>query len=99
MNNLLIKPHITEKTVKHTSRGVFTFLIKKEARKEQIKTLIEKLFNVNVVSIKTISIKGEVKKNLRSNTYYSKNNIKKALVQLKKGQKIDLFDLEESKEK
>lgn len=99
MNSILIKPHITEKTVKLTSRGVFTFLIKKEARKEQIKAVVEKLFNVKVVSVKTIFIKGELKKNLRSNTYYSKNSIKKALVQLKKGQKIDLFDLEESKEK
>lgn len=99
MKNLILKPHITEKTVKLTSKGIFTFLIEKKSRKEDLRKLIEKLFSVNVVSINTVSIKGELKKNFKSNTYYTKKFTKKALIKLKKGQKIDLFDLEEEKTK
>lgn len=92
MNKILLKPLITEKSVKNTANDKFTFVVSKFARKEEIKAIVEKLFGVNVLNIHTIFIKGEHKKNLRTGTYYTKKHVKKAIVKLKKGQKIDLFD-------
>ncbi len=92
MNRILIKPHLTEKSVAQATHNKFTFLVSKFARKEEIKELVQKVFNVDVKAINIINIKGEHKKNLRTGTYYNKKHTKKAIVELKKGQKIDLFE-------
>lgn len=97
MKKVVIKPHITEKTIEKTQNSVFTFVVGKLARKEEIKKYVEKTFGVNVLTINTAKNAPEIKKNQRFGKFYTKPGLKKAYVKLKKGQKIDLFDLEESK--
>jgi len=95
MKNLVIKPQITEKTLEMSKNGRFTFVVAKEARKEEIKKYLKNVFNVDVVSINTLTNAPEIKRNIKKSVKFKKGGIKKAIVKLKKGQSIDLFEVEQ----
>ena len=61
----------------------------KGATKPQIKSAVEKLFNVNVESVNTMVVKGKKKRMGRNIGYRS--DWKKAIVQVKEGQSIARF--------
>ncbi len=100
MNSFLVKqPVITEKSLQLAQiQNAFTFVVDRGATKEQIKDLVEKLYKVNVVSVNTIvghrSLKATGKRRLKM----TQPKIKKAVVKLKPGQKIELFDIQGSAE-
>lgn len=97
MKNILLKPHITEKTIELTKQNKYTFQVSKGSRKPEIAKAVESTFNVNVLDVKITTNAPETKRNYKYQATFSKGGIKKAIVKLKKGQKIELFDLEESK--
>lgn len=74
-----LKPLITEKSIKSVSQNNYTFKVKRQASKSQIKKAIEEKFKVNVIGIRTINVK-------------KKKNWKKAIIEIKKGQKIEGFE-------
>lgn len=86
------KPIVTEKAMKLTEKGQYVFEVSPDANKLQIKEEIEKMFEVNVLSIRTARIKGKVKTRItRSGLMRGKTPmVKKAYVTLKEGQAIDL---------
>lgn len=94
MNAILKKPIISEKSTKLAKDGLFTFLVDKQMRKPVIARQIEDQFKVDVVSIKTINLKSKTKMQRGRRGYFIVPGTKKALVQLKKGQKISLFETE-----
>lgn len=81
-------PVITEKSQLAKENGQYTFKVDPKANKIEIKYAIEKIFKVNVASIKTINIKPK-KRRVGRYTGYT-NKWKKAIVTLKDGQTIDL---------
>lgn len=81
-------PVITEKSQLAKENGQYTFKVDPKANKIEIKNAIEKIFKVNVASIKTINIKPK-KRRVGRYTGYT-NKWKKAIVTLKDGQTIDL---------
>lgn len=81
-------PVITEKSQLAKENGQYTFKVNPKANKIEIKNAIEKIFKVNVASIKTINIKPK-KRRVGRYTGYT-NKWKKAIVTLKDGQTIDL---------
>lgn len=91
--DIIISPIITEKSMHDASKGKFTFKVSSNANKAGIKKEIEKRFSVDVVKVATSVMKGKMKrfgtKRLQSQT----PNWKKAIVKLKDGQKIGLFEL------
>jgi large subunit ribosomal protein L23 len=89
---ILKKPVKSEKSFLGASRGVFTFIVDLEATKNDIKKAIEKEFNVHVVSVKTVVMKGKVKTAGRKRKKVEKSDQKKAFITLKEGEKIDLFE-------
>lgn len=94
MDRLIIKrPLITERSMAQTKKGFYTFAVSKDERKESIKKAIEKLFNVNVLSLRTISRPGKVKRSGKTRTLTRSSDWKKVIVKLKKDQKIALFDI------
>jgi len=102
MKSKLIKPLISEKTVALAKQSKFTFIISNDSRKEEIKRLVESIYNVNVVSVNTSKIGEEIKKGVykgSSQFYYKKPSIKKAIVTLKAGQMIEYFDFKSEAEK
>jgi large subunit ribosomal protein L23 len=91
----ILRPIITEKST-HTAgltakeRGAaYTFEVAAEATKVQIRDAIEKLYNVKVVRVNTVTRKGEHKR-FKFRPYRTKP-IKRAIVYVDKNSNIDLF--------
>ncbi len=96
--SIIISPLITEKSMQDASNGKFTFKVIKSSNKPEIKREIEKAFSVNVVGISTNILKG---KKVRTGTRRTEKKVspyKKAVVTVKKGQKIGMFELEGDKD-
>lgn len=100
MKTVLLKPLINEKSMNLIKEHLFSFEVDKKATKQQIARVVKEKFSVDPLSVKTINIKGKVKMQRNRRSYYQTSGIKKALIRLKKGQKIALFETatEEPKE-
>ena len=66
----------------------FYFEVALDANKPEIKRAVEKIYNVNVVKVNTLNVRGKPKTLRRAPGYTP--HWKKAVVTLKAGQKIDL---------
>lgn len=91
--NILKRPIITERSIEQTKKGFYTFGVDLDARKEDIKKAVEKQFGVNVLSIRTIKMPEKTKRSGRTGRIITRNEWKKAVVKIKTGQKISLFDV------
>lgn len=95
MHDILIKPLITEKmTNLSASQGKYGFLVNPKSNKVEIAKAIEKKFNVHVTGVKTINHKGKSKTQFRkSGRFVGKTPaFKKAIITLKEGEAIELFE-------
>lgn len=95
MKEILIKPLITEKMTNITADlGKYGFLVNKDSSKIEIAKAIEKKFNVHVLKVRTINRSGKTKTQFRkSGRFVGKTaSYKKAIVTLKKGETIELFE-------
>jgi large subunit ribosomal protein L23 len=91
---VIIKPLITEKnTDLQEAKNQYVFEVAMDANKIEIKKEIEKSFNVNVKNVKTLVLKGKSKSQFTKKGRFSgySPDMKKAIVTLKKDDKIDLF--------
>ncbi|HVP37269.1 MAG TPA: 50S ribosomal protein L23 [Terriglobales bacterium] len=88
---IILKPLVTEKSTDFRDReDKYAFKVDINANKPEIKKAIEEIFKVNVVGIHTMIVHGKVK---RMGRFEGKRaNWKKAIVSLKKGEKIELFE-------
>lgn len=59
---IIVRPIVTEKSNDSLGEGKYTFEVNKKANKVEIAKAVEKLFNVKVVKVNTISIKGKAKR-------------------------------------
>lgn len=92
LEDVIIKPIITEKSMNEVAKGKFTFMVLRKADKKMIKKAVEEKFKVKVLSVATSILKGKkVKVGLRR-MEKAKSSYKKAVVRLPAGQKIDLFE-------
>ena len=99
MKQIIVRPHITEKSLMLASRGSYSFVVAKFARKEEIKSAIHKLYNVHVLEARTIAMAGKTKKSGKRMKIVSKTPWKKAIVRLAPGEKIDAFEITKDEEK
>jgi large subunit ribosomal protein L23 len=90
----MFKPIFTEKSTKMAKLGKYSFWVDPNDDKMGLKSKIGKLFGVHVTSIKTIKKAGEKGRTARGKKF-NKLASKKAIVTIKDGEKIDIF--EESK--
>jgi large subunit ribosomal protein L23 len=77
LKEVIKRPLITEKTTALTGSGRYSFEVARQANKKEIARAVEEIFGVHVVKVWTVT---KPKKK------------KKAIVQLKKEEKIDLFE-------
>lgn len=89
---MLIKPLITEKSLKDAGKKRYTFAVKKEANKPQISQAVEKTFGVKVIEVHTSNMPGKKYRSGKRWVYRYKPNWKKAIVTIKSDQKIELFE-------
>lgn len=99
INDVIVSPVITEKSIQNAQNGYFTFVVANGADKPVIRNAVEKKFAVHVEGVSTIIVKGGTKRFGPKRLEKKLSPWKKAVVKLKKGEKIDLFDLGEKKGK
>lgn len=59
---IIVAPIITEKSSMDMQEGKYTFEVNKKATKIEIANAVEKLFEVKVLKVNTISVKGKEKR-------------------------------------
>ncbi len=87
--DIVMEPLITEKLAKATEASCqYGFRVHPEANKKEVKAAVEKIFNVHVEKVNTMNVSGK----WRRVRYVAGQTAawKKAIVTLKKGEKIDL---------
>ena len=60
--DIIVKPIITEKSSSAVAEGKYTFKVAKKATKVQIANAVEVLFNVKVLNVNTMTVKGNEKR-------------------------------------
>ena len=89
--DIILKPVLTEKAYDGIASKKYTFIVKKDANKTEIKLAVEKLFGVKVASVNTVTRKGKLKR-MGRNAGYTPDR-KKAIVTLKADSKaIEFFE-------
>ena len=86
--NVLIAPHVTEKTsLAMQNHNQYTFRVRREATKTDIKQAVELMFDVKVRAVQVVNEVGKTRRFGRTNG--RTQDWKKAYVSLQKGQTID----------
>ena len=89
--SLLRKPSITEKSLRlKDEENKLVFEVDPRATKREIRRAVEEAFGVRVERVTTMRIKG--KRIRRGRTEGIRPERKKAVIQLKRGEKVDLFE-------
>jgi large subunit ribosomal protein L23 len=88
---LLRRPLITEKTSgQREDENQYAFEVAPDANKVEIRQAVEEVFGVRVLQVRTSTVRGKMKRFKRG--YSRKPNWKRALVTLRGGDSIDLFE-------
>ena len=85
---IILKPIVTEKATRLSEFNKVVFSVSLSSNKVEIKKAIEKIFSVKVACVNIVNIKGKTKK--FKGIEGKRNNQKKAIVTLQKGNTIDL---------
>ena len=89
--DVVLRPMITEKATRLTGEHKYMFEVRRHANKVQIKEAIEKGFEVKVVAVNVMTMKGKPKR-IRGNRIKHRPDWKKAVVTLAPGDKLELFE-------
>ena len=87
--DVLLAPIISEKSYGLLDNNKYTFEVHPLANKTQIKIAVEKVFNVKVLDVNTLNRLGK-RKRTRSG-YGTRRSVKRAIVTLRAGDRIDVF--------
>ena len=90
VNDVLIKPLITEKNTKIGALNKYTFKIERQANKTQVKEAVEYIFKVNVTAVNVISVPPKTRRVGKSSGLTQP--WKKAIVTIRPGQRIEIFE-------
>jgi large subunit ribosomal protein L23 len=88
-SQVIIRPVVSEKSYVLSANDKYTFRVHPDAHKTQIRQAVEQLFNVSVLEVRTITVKSKPKR--RGAIKGRTRNWKKAIVQVKPGDTIPIF--------
>ena len=87
----IVRPIVTEKSSEaYQDRGEYTFEVHPDANKLAIKQAIEQLFGVKVTGVWTMNQRGKSRR--VGKTVGARSNWKKAIVKLREGDTIEIFE-------
>ena len=86
---VLIAPVVSEKSYGLIEEGKYSFRVHPDAHKTQIRQAVEELFEVRVVAVNVSKVQPKPKR--RGMIRGKKQGWKKAVVQLRKGDEIQIF--------
>ena len=87
--DVLVAPVISEKSYGLLDENQYTFIVRPDANKTQIKIAVEQVFNVTVLDVNTLNRQGK-RKRTRSG-FGRRKNTKRAIVSLAEGDRIEIF--------
>ncbi|QQR61366.1 50S ribosomal protein L23 [Candidatus Uhrbacteria bacterium] len=87
---LLTKPHVSEKAARLADTGTYVFDVPMSAEKVSIRKAVESLYNVHVEGVRIIRVAGKPMR--RGKRVSFRRDVKKALVTLKKGETLSLYE-------
>jgi large subunit ribosomal protein L23 len=87
---VLIAPVVSEKSYGQIVQNRYTFKVHPDAHKTQIRQAVEQLFDVSVLNVNVVKVQPKPKR--RGVTKGVKPGWKKAIVQLKAGDSIEIFE-------
>ena len=93
MITIVKRPVITEKSLMRASRGWYTFAVDIDASKPEIARAVNVAYTVNVTSVRTQTMHGKQRRVGKKMKTIQKSDWKKALVHLKEGQTIPVFEV------
>ena len=88
-SQIVLGPVVSEKSYGGTADGIYTFRVHKDAHKTQVRQAVEELFDVHVVKVNILKVQSKPKR--RGMIKGTKPGGKKAIVQLKPGEVIEVF--------
>ncbi len=87
--DVLLAPVISEKSYGLLDDGKYTFLVRPDANKTQIKIAVEQVFGVKVLGVNTVNRQGKRKRTRAG--WGKRNDTKRAIVSLAPGDRIEIF--------
>jgi len=89
--DILVSPHVSEKSTRIADgSNQFTFRVRTNARKPEVRRAVEKMFDVEVESVSVVNVKGKIK-GIRGRSRGRRPDWRKAYVRLKPGHDIDFI--------
>lgn len=92
--NIIFKPILTEKmTAQGEKLNRYGFVVDGRANKLQIRQAVQQMYDVVAIDVNTMNYKGKLKSRYTKagNLVGRTNSVKKAIVTLKEGDKIDFY--------
>jgi large subunit ribosomal protein L23 len=87
--DIIVAPVVSEKSYSVLDQNWYTFLVRPDANKTQIKIAIQQIFNVRVLTVNTANREGKRK---RTKTGFGQRKAtKRAMVKLADGDRIEAF--------
>jgi large subunit ribosomal protein L23 len=98
-HDVIVRPVVTEKTAEQMDqKSLYTFIVSVDANKIEIGHAVEKLWDVNVLDVRTMRYPGKTRRSFLGRTAKSgaagrRPSFKKAIVQLAAGEHIELYEV------
>lgn len=93
ISDILLQPHMTEKSMANAAYRRYTFLVNPKATSNDVKLAIKEIYNVTPLHVHLINTYGGKRRNLRDRRQFTfMRKTKKAVVELKEGDAIDIYD-------
>jgi large subunit ribosomal protein L23 len=89
-NEVLLAPVVSEKSYSLIGDGKYVFRVHPDAHKTQVRQAVEELFSVKVEGVNVLKVKSKPKR--RGMIKGTKPGWKKAIVQLREGDTIEIFE-------
>ena len=89
-NEILLAPVVSEKSYSLISDRKYTFRVHKDAHRTQIRQAVEELFEVKVENVNVLKVQPKPKR--RGVSRGTRPGWKKAIVQLREGESIEIFE-------
>jgi len=89
-NEVLLAPVVSEKSYSLISDRKYTFKVHKDAHKTQVRQAVEELFAVHVENVNILKVQSKPKR--RGATKGIRPGWKKAIVQVREGESIEIFE-------
>jgi large subunit ribosomal protein L23 len=90
-HEVLIRPIISEKNTMLNEQGQYVFEVSERANKIMVRQAVQELFKVDVTAVNMMHVSGKKRRSPKSRTIGVTRSWKKAVVSLREGQRIELF--------